>query len=900
MIHQLLKHWRGMLPLLCLLCLSATAEAQTDVSFDVQNGYASQYSPYYGQTVNVTLANKTFTGGEWQGACFPFSATTAQLDAAFGEGKWTLEAYDSYADGVITFKKATAVDAGVPYIIRLTETVKDPVFNGVTFVESIANEDWVKNPINNNLEWRGFYLRKYQYQIYDSNSDQSYTGYIINADGTLANVRTAPWADQGYYGVNASFYGANNQKLTLSLEGYTSGNGEQDPTTIDPNTLAGKIALRKQITNLPTIYLDVPDVTDVTKLSTVLYKNRQTGEAPYHQTAVQVVDGNGHLTEFTETEEFAQIKVRGNSTADPEKKPYRIKFAKKHKHDLLGNGYTKRNWTLLANCFDHSLIRNVLTHEIGKEIGMPFNPGYQFVDLVINGNYRGTYQVSDHVEAGKNRVDVDEDTGWMIEFQGRPDMLDEPAVQESGCPMFSIKNPDTDDYTAEQLDGLKNEMRTWIKQWQTGWSWNVDDFRSFEKGWRAYNDENQLMKFILETEITADYDGYMSVKAYRDGGKLFFGPVWDKDLAYDNITAGDELNNLAFTIGTSTLRYYFYGDGQNNLWHDARFMKKLHDAFHKLYDNDLLVNKMNAKIDELTAYLDESQKLNFEKWGITNTNNGMQKYHAYTEYADYGKQLKEYFPKRMAFLKDKIDAQYNALGGDNIDDSAVEYIFDPAATLADSKIQSYDGTEVNITLKNRKLVGGMWNTFCVPFDATEADMKTALGCDYELREHTGVEGTVMNFNAPETQDVKHGVPYLIRPAANTNELKFNNVMVAFRENGKERTISFDDGQHQFVGNINYIDLATDGTNLFLGPESKLYKATIRNYKQDGIRCYFAVPMGATGAKVNIAGDDMTTNINAINGATVVEQPAMYNTAGQRVTESYKGIVIVEGKKIIKR
>ena len=85
------------------------------------------------------------------------------------------------------------------------------------------------------------------------------------------------------------------------------------------------------------------------------------------------------------------IKVRGNSTADPSKRAYRLKFGKDekdkvtgelvktHKHDLMGGGYAKRNWALLANCFDHSLIRNALTCELGKIIGMPFNPGYCFV-----------------------------------------------------------------------------------------------------------------------------------------------------------------------------------------------------------------------------------------------------------------------------------------------------------------------------------------------------------------------------------------------------------------------------------------------------------------------------------------------------------------------------------------
>ena len=81
---------------------------------------------------------------------------------------------------------------------------------------------------------------------------------------------------------------------------------------------------------------------------------------------------------------MSQYTGHGGSEA---KRPYRLKFAKKDKttgqnfkHDMINGGYSKRNWTLLANAFDHSLIRNALTCELGKIVGMPFNPGYKFVD----------------------------------------------------------------------------------------------------------------------------------------------------------------------------------------------------------------------------------------------------------------------------------------------------------------------------------------------------------------------------------------------------------------------------------------------------------------------------------------------------------------------------------------
>ena len=73
---------------------------------------------------------------------------------------------------------------------------------------------------------------------------------------------------------------------------------------------------------------------------------------------------------------------------------------------------------LLANAGDKTLVRNALTKEIGDAVGLPFTPGYCFVDLVLNGKYVGTYQVTEYLEADANRVNVDEDNGLLIQMTG--------------------------------------------------------------------------------------------------------------------------------------------------------------------------------------------------------------------------------------------------------------------------------------------------------------------------------------------------------------------------------------------------------------------------------------------------------------------------------------------------
>lgn len=672
--------------LLLLLFLGGIGAYADDVEFDVTS---EGWNVSYSGTANVTLKGRTFTKGEWSGFCLPFDASKETLDAALGEGCYSLQAYSSFADNKIQFTKVTAATAGTPYFIYLNKTMEDPKFNNVTFVSDVNlgyggySADWRgTTTISANLQFRGFYYKKANYNLYNNSSDQTNNAYYLSGDGILQDVRKREYTDSPL-GIDVCIlitgYSSSFQKPTVVFEeddvinsggtssGGSGGSGGESGSTDDPTSLSYKIKNKLQLTDVPTLYLTIPDVTDLDK---DLVKNRQTGEALYHKASIDVVDKNNTLEEFSDDK--LDIKVRGNSTADPSKRAYRLKFGKDekdkvtgeliktHKHDLMGGGYAKRNWALLANCFDHSLIRNALTCELGKIIGMPFNPGYCFVDLVINGDYRGTYQVTDHPEVGSHRIDIDEDKDWYIEFQGRSDMLDEPYLNIKDLPMFSIKNPDyTDAADADKLAALKVEMEDWVKQWKSGFSYDASITQSDTKGWRAYNDEDQLLKWFLETEITADYDGYMTIKAYRaTDGKLFWGPVWDKDLAWDNY--GDYTKTLGAALeNASSIRYYVYNPGRGTaILSDPRFVKRVYETYNKLIE-DGLEQKLLDIVDQLHQRVNQTQQLNFEKWGITTVYGGLEKYHEWTDYAQYPEQLKTFITARLAFLKEKFKEIYD-------------------------------------------------------------------------------------------------------------------------------------------------------------------------------------------------------------------------------------------------
>lgn len=848
----------------------------------------------YSGTANVTLKGRTFTKGEWSGFCLPFNASKETLDAAFGEGCYSLQAYSSFADNKIQFRKVAEAVGGTPYFIYVNKTVENPKFDNVTFVSDVNlgwngyTADWRGAITNDNLTFRGFFFKKNNYELYNATSDQTINAYYLTGDGILQDVRKREYTDSPL-GIDVCIlitgYSSSFQKPTVVFEeddvinsggtsgGGSGGSGGESGSTDDPTSLTYKIKNKLQLTDVPTLYLTIPDVTDLDK---DLVKNRQTGEALYHKASIDVVDKNNTLEEFSDDK--LDIKVRGNSTADPSKRAYRLKFGKDekdkvtgeliktHKHDLMGGGYAKRNWALLANCFDHSLIRNALTCELGKIIGMPFNPGYCFVDLVINGDYRGTYQVTDHPEVGSHRIDIDEDKDWYIEFQGRSDMLDEPYLNIKDLPMFSIKNPDyTDAADADKLAALKVEMEDWVKQWKSGFSYDASITQSDTKGWRAYNDEDQLLKWFLETEITADYDGYMTIKAYRaTDGKLFWGPVWDKDLAWDNY--GDYTKTLGAALeNASSIRYYVYNPGSGTaILSDPRFVKRVYETYNKLVE-DGLEQKLLDIVDQLHLRVNQTQQLNFEKWGITTVYGGLEKYHEWTDYAQYPEQLKTFITARLAFLKEKFKEIYYDVC------TVKEATYTPTNQWYSTDLTT--GSYLNQKVAGRSFKANQWNTYCMPFSTTMEQMKEVFGNDVQVIAHSGmdIDGTTMLF-APYTSELKAGCPYLVMPSADVSDPTFKDVIntdaPVQKENYNGQSVSFDD-KHSFYGTLFTADVVDRSTDYLFSKDvyssaSSLAQAT--STTENGARAFIRVSDGTTPAiKIQTADEASKFTYDVTNG-----------------------------------
>ncbi len=274
---------------------------------------------------------------------------------------------------------------------------------------------------------------------------------------------------------------------------------------------------------------------------------------------------DGYVAEYTdktlkdETYELEYIRGRGNSTWLVDKKPYKIKLDKSS--DLFGMGKNK-HWVLLANYYDYSLLRNKMTFYLADKLGMEFTPKSVSVDVIISGEYYGSYQLSQQVRVGKANVNIDdlEDdqateepniTGGYILAMGSSWLKEEEESGEqcfdSAAGTFKIERPEYDsDYSESAKEAQKayltnyfNELEALVRATDEEYDPLDDTGLDSEytlippegKTWRDYLDEKSFIDHYLLQEFSKNGDfGSGSTYLYKKrNGKLYWGPVWDFD-----------------------------------------------------------------------------------------------------------------------------------------------------------------------------------------------------------------------------------------------------------------------------------------------------------------------------------------------------------------------------------
>lgn len=227
--------------------------------------------------------------------------------------------------------------------------------------------------------------------------------------------------------------------------------------------------------------------------------------------------------DYVEGASGMRIKIRGNTSAYEPKKPFKVKLEKKA--DLLcrdDEAYADKEWLLMKD--DNDIEANELLHlmiglQVAERCGMPWEPKSEFVNLMVNGDYRGVYILCESIKRGKTRVDVNKDTGFIIErdpYWWKEDLFFTTDRHQIN---YTFKYPEADDVTAEQVDTIKTQMD---KVEDAIWNGQLD----------TLVDLDNMARWLMAHDILGTWDAIGSniyLVKYDDSpdSKIQMGPLWD-------------------------------------------------------------------------------------------------------------------------------------------------------------------------------------------------------------------------------------------------------------------------------------------------------------------------------------------------------------------------------------
>ena len=348
-----------------------------------------------------------------------------------------------------------------------------------------------------------------------------------------------------------------------------------------------------QLTNLPTVVVNIANGEEVIEKEKNLISN------------VYIISENG--TDLLATS-GTEIRGRGNASWNFEKKPYRLKFDEKQ--SPLGAPASAKKWTLISNHGDKTLMRNLLAFEVSRRVGQPYTPFCHPVDLIINGEYRGCYQLCDQVEADEDRVPCED--GYLIEIDAYAWDEEVMFASTSGIPV-TIKHPDEDDITDQQ----KKFINDYFNKFEAAAL--ASNFTDPNNGYRKYLDLDSFLRNFIIGEFCANTDAFWSVYMYKDAadGKLYTGPTWDNDLSFDNdyrthpIVTYDYLCAVNGSFAGGQLKDIVMRIVKDDPQAKARLVELWDAAL-----NEGNLKSLSSYMEDTADLLNESQQLNFKRWRI--------------------------------------------------------------------------------------------------------------------------------------------------------------------------------------------------------------------------------------------------------------------------------------------
>ena len=334
------------------------------------------------------------------------------------------------------------------------------------------------------------------------------------------------------------------------------------------------------------------------------------------------------------------IRGRGNSTWGFPKKPWKVKL--ESKASIFGMPADKE-WCLLANYADRTLLRNIVAMRLSSICGFAWTPRMVSVEVYLNNVYQGVYTFCEHKKVSADRVNIDLDAGdCYLEIEQQQD---EKTCWWTGMgvPMM-FSDPEVP--SSQQLEYIKKYFADFEAALYS------DDFADPDKGYAAYIDVDSFIDYFIVQELAKNTDGNLRKSSFitkKADGKLEMYHLWDFDLTFGN--SGWVLHEPAgwwvkdYTPGCVIGDNWF-----NMMFRDPAFVAKVQARWEELLPQ---LREIPDFIDKQALYLDKAKDRNFTVWSIWESVDWVD----CPSLGSYEKELeffKEFYTKRLTWMTNNL------------------------------------------------------------------------------------------------------------------------------------------------------------------------------------------------------------------------------------------------------
>ena len=399
------------------------------------------------------------------------------------------------------------------------------------------------------------------------------------------------------------------------------------------------------------------------------------------------------------------IEIRGSSSTMFDKKSYGLEIWDENLNDTIASILgmpEEEDWVLHGPYSDKSLIRNVLTFKLGRDLDR-YASRTRHVELVLNNDYRGVYVFMEKIKRDKNRVDIadlspEENTGDDLSG-GYIIKLDKFDGSNTGGGWASpyrppgYSKPDQQIYFQFDYPKSKNitpNQKKYIEDYVTAFEDALQKMPSNDlvNGYKSFIDLESFVDFAIINELSRNVDGYrLSTFLHKDkdskDGKLYIGPIWDFNLAFGNA----DYYNGSDTEGWGW-NFNFNPDTNDDFWlipfwwqrfqTDPEYLDLLKNRWQALRSGPYGTEAILSFIDSTANVLDEAQIRNFQRFPVLSQYVWPNAYvgGSYSNEIEY---LKDWIVARLNWLDQAIDNTVTGLPENHSNANSIKIAPNPFA-----------------------------------------------------------------------------------------------------------------------------------------------------------------------------------------------------------------------------